>query len=64
MLRAKIIHMSIVMKTVSRSNVTVTVFLFGMFSMECWKNVPVSLTYLYVITSELQFEEIVCRELH
>jgi len=55
MLNAKINHVTIVMETSSRSNVTVAVFLFGMFSMHNWKNVPVSLTYLCVITLELQF---------
>jgi hypothetical protein len=53
MLRADINRVTIVMETSSRSNDTVAVFLFGMFSMESWKNVPNSLTYLYVITSEL-----------
>ena len=47
--------MTVVMETSYWSNVIVTVFLFGMFSMESWKNVPISLTYPYVITSELHF---------
>jgi len=55
MLRAKINFMTVVTETSSRSNVTVTVFLFGMFLVHGWKNVPISLTYVCVITSEHQF---------
>jgi uncharacterized protein YhhL (DUF1145 family) len=53
MLRAEINHVTVVLDASSQSNDTVAVFLFGMFSMESWENVPNSLTYLHVITSEL-----------
>lgn len=55
MLPARINRMTVVTETSSGSNVTVAVFLFGMFSMQSWKNVPISHTYLCVTTSELQF---------